>query len=136
MTQLQTCYFVLRAVGDTGLEAYLDSFFDWTQSCFNINGTVFLPELYRRSMADSDAMRVVFQDLYERYFRVSAERLLASYKEDEVARALDRTLTKLRALNVNEISPGNYNLGGLLYDELLGMKYSSPEFAFKVHRLS
>lgn len=136
MTQLQTCYFVLRAVGDTGLEAYLDSFFDWTESCFEINGTVFLPELYRRSMADSDAMRVVFQDLYERYFRHSAERLLASYKDDQVAKALDRTLIKMRQLNVNEISPGNYNLGGLLYDELLGMKYSSPEFAFKVHRLS
>lgn len=136
MTQLQTCYFVLRAVGDTGLEAYLDSFFNWTDSCFQLNGTVFLPELYRRSMADSDAMRVVFQDLYDRYFRQRAERLLASYNEEQIAQAFERTLTKLRHINVNDISPGNYNLGGLLLDELLGMSYPSAEFAFKVHRLS
>ena len=135
-TQLQTCYFVLRAVGDTGLEGYLDSFFDWTESCFGVNGTVFLPELYRRSMADSDAMRVIFQDLYERFFRQKAERLLTAYDEPTVAAAFERTLHKLRALDVNEVAPGNYNLGGLLYDELTGMRYTSPEFAFKVHRLA
>lgn len=135
-SQMHTCYFVLRAVGDTGLEPFLDTFFDWTSSQFDLNGTVFLPELYRRSMGDADPMRVIFQDLYDRYMRQSAEQTLKDLDAQDIKDALAKAVAQMRKYNVNDIAPGNYNLGGLIYDQLLGITYPTPEFAMKVHRLT
>lgn len=136
MNLLNACYFVLRAVGDTGLESYLDHFFNWSEEQFDLDATIFLPELYRRSMGDADTMRVIFQDLYDRFIRARAEMKLQSFTKEEKAQALHTAIQKLQDLDPNEIAPGNYSLGALVFDELFGMVYASPEFSFKIHRLT
>lgn len=136
ISHIRTCYFVLRAVGDTGLEKYLDTFFDWTRDQLDCNATVFLPELYRRSMGETDMMRSIFLDLYARHFRENAERWLQSVSEEDVLAAMEKVTRTLQDYNLNDIPPGNYDLGGFIYDALFGIEYPSPEFAFKVHRLT
>ncbi len=136
ISHIRTCYFVLRAVGDTGLEKYLDTFFDWTEKAFGFNATVFLPELYRRSMGDSDMMRAIFLDLYTRHMREHAEAWLANISAEQIEAAADKVATSLHACNLNDVPPGNYDLGGFIYDALFEVNYPSPEFAFKVHRLT
>jgi hypothetical protein len=42
----------------------------------------------------------------------------------------------LRTCDINELAPGNYDLGALIFDQIMNVKYPSPEFAFKVHRLT
>ena len=133
---LNACYFVLRAVGDTGLESYLDNFFDWADQQFDLDATIFLPELYRRSMGDADTMRVIFQDLYDRFIRPRAEAKLQALTTEQKTQALHDALQKLQSADPNEIAPGNYSLGALIFDELFGMVYPTPEFSFKVHRLT
>ena len=133
---MRTCYFVLRAVGDTGLERYLDTFFEWAESELGLNATVFLPELYRRSMGETDLMRSIFNDLYGRYMKEPSERWLATLTPERVEQATERAVEALRGYNLNDVPPGNYDLGGFIYDELFGMSYPSPEFAFKLHRLT
>ncbi len=136
INHMQTCYFVLRAVGDTGLEAYLDTFFDWTNKGLGCNATLVLPELYRRSMGDTDLMRAIFQDLYDRTLREAAEQALQRFDEAAIEAATREALRKMSQVDVNQIAPGNYNLGGFVYDQLFKLNYPSPEFAFKVHRLT
>lgn len=136
INQMRTCYFVLRAVGDTGLEGYLDTFFNWTEQTFEINSTRFLPALYRRSMGDADSMTAIFQDIYNRYFRRRAEAFLEEVSDEEIQAAFQDAIKHIAACNLNEIPPGHYDLGGFVFDQLFGLTYPSSEFAFKVHRLS
>lgn len=134
--QMRTCYFVLRAVGDTGLEGYLDTFFSWISEAFGFNATVFLPEVYRRSMGEVDTMKSVFQDIYDRMLRRRVEEKLASFSDEEIYQAFGAAITHIHSCELNEIPPGNYDLGGFVFDQLFDVTYPTPEFAFKVHRLT
>lgn len=133
INHVRTCYFVLRAVGDTGLEGFLDSFFDWCEAHFEFNATLLFPELYRRSMADVDMMQGIFQELYARHFKVVAEEKLADL---DVEALMEGAIARIRRCNVNDIPPGNYDFGGFVFDELFQVEYPTAEFAFKVHRLT
>lgn len=134
--QMRTCYFVLRAVGDTGLETYLDAFFDWTEAQFEFNATLIFPELYRRSMGDIDMMRTIFVDLYQRFFKEEAEAKLEAFTDEDYTRALHNAIALIQSSDPNEVPPGHYDFGGFVFDQLLGMKYPVVEFAFKVHRMT
>jgi hypothetical protein len=136
VNHLKACYFVLRAVGDTGLEGYLDTFFNWTRTALDYDATALCPELYRRSMSDGDAMSVIFQDIYDRSMRTQAEERLRAVDDAAIRAALRGVVAHLRLCDINELPPGNYDLGALIFDQVMGVKYPSPEFAFKVHRLT
>jgi hypothetical protein len=136
VNHIRACYFVLRAVGDTGLEGYLDTFFDWTRAALGYDATALCPELYRRSMSDSDAMTTIFQDVYDRHMRVRAEERLRKVDDAAIRAALRGVVQHLRACDINELPPGNYDFGALVFDQLMGVKYPCAEFAFKVHRLT
>ena len=134
--QIRTCYFVLRAVGDTGLEGFLDAFFDWVRDELDFDATCFLPEIYRRSMADIDMMRPLFTEVYDRHLRERAEQKLADLDDAQLDEALERAVAALHACKFNDVPPGNYDFGGFVFDQLLGMRYPVAEFAFKIHRLT
>ncbi len=134
--QTRTCYFVLRAVGDTGLEGFLDSYFDFMSQQLDVNATAMLPELYRRSMGDADMMKAVFDDLYSRTLKLAAEEKLESWNDTQVDAAIDDAMENLRRCDVNEIPPGSYDLGGFVFDRLFEVNYPTREFAFKLHRLT
>ena len=134
--QLRTCYFVLRAVGDTGLEGFLDTFFDWTREAFGEDTTRFLPEIYRRSMGEVDTMRGLFLDIYNRFLRKSAEARLEKLTHEEIDVAVKDAIVFMRSCNFDDVAPGNYNFGGFIYDQLFDVDYPTKEFAFKLHRLT
>lgn len=134
--QLRTCYFVLRAVGDTGLEGFLDTFFNWTREAFGEDTTRFLPEIYRRSMGEVDTMRGLFLDIYNRFLRKSAEARLEKLTHEEIDAATKAAIVFMRSCNFDDVAPGNYNFGGFIYDQLFDVDYPTKEFAFKLHRLT
>lgn len=134
--QMRTCYFVLRAVGDTGLEGFLDTFFDWTREAFGEDTTTFLPEIYRRSMGEVDTMRGLFLDIYNRFLRKSAEAWLEELSQEQRDEAIEKAVAFVRSCNFDDVAPGNYNFGGFIYDQLFGVEYPTKEFAFKLHRLT
>ncbi len=134
--QIKACYFVLRAVGDTGLEPYLDVFFDWTEQKFDLNSVRLMPLLYRRTMSDTQLIDKIFEEAFRRFFRQKAADYLATFDEDAILEASRATLDGLAGLDFNRIPPGNYDLGGLILDRLFGLQYHEPEFAFKLHRLT
>ena len=133
--QLRTCYFVLRAVGDTGLEGFLDTFFEWTTAKFDLDMTLVLPELYRRTMGDVDTVDFIFKDLYARTVRTQAESWFASLTPSQIQAASLRALEHLTQCDLNDILPGHYDFGSLVFDQLLEVAYPTKEFAFKIHRL-
>ena len=134
--QMRTCYFVLRAPGNTGLESYLDAYFDWMGDALDFDATLILPEIYRRSMGEFDAMGQIFQDLYDVHLREKVAALLADLTEERRADAADRAAHALLSAALDQVPPGNYDLGGFLFDALFSIEYPTPEFAFKIHRLT
>jgi hypothetical protein len=134
--QIKACYFVLRAVGDTGLEPYLDAFFDWSESQFDFNSVRLMPLVYRQTMSETQLIDKIFEDAFRRFFQKEAAKFLASFNEDTVLETTRELLDDLPSLDFNRIPPGDYDLGGLILDRLFGFEYPDPEFAFKLHRLT
>lgn len=136
ISQLKTCYFVLRAVGDTGLEGFLDTFFDWCREIYGFDGTVLMPELYKRSMMDPEPMDVILRDLYDEHFQERTLDMLDGWSDKDVEKAFYRALQRFDDCDLAEIAPGYYDLGSFTYDELFGVQYPYAEFPFKIHRLT
>jgi hypothetical protein len=136
VAQIRTCYFVLRAVGDTGLEGYLDSFFDWTEREFGLNGTRLMPILYNRSMMESDSMTQILEEVYETYFEAQVDLKFAEFDAASIDRAFGKAIKLVEKYDFGEVAPGYYDLGGFVFDELFKMSYPSREFAAKVHRIT
>ncbi|MFW6054128.1 MAG: hypothetical protein ACOC9J_04885 [Persicimonas sp.] len=134
--QLKACYFVLRAVGDTGLEPFLDSFFEWTERCFGLNSVRLMPLIYRRTMANTQLVDKIFEEIFRNFFRSRAAEHLDGFGDDAILEATRETLDAIAALDFNELPPGNFDLGGLVLDRLFGIEYHEPQFAFKLHRLT
>lgn len=134
INHIRTCYFVLRAVGDTGLEAYLDSFFDWTQEKFGINGTTLMPIVYNRSMADTLTMSEILTEIYREFFEEKANEILEDLPDSESL--TQRLVSRLKDVDLGEVAPGYYDLGGLIFDDILEFKYPSKDFGLKLHRLT
>lgn len=136
IAQIRTCYFVLRAVGDTGLEGYLDSFFDWTEREFGLNGTRLMPILYNRSMMEADSMTQILEEVYDTHFAPQIDDKFATFNTAEIDKAFAKAIKIVETYDFGEVAPGYYDLGGFVFDELFKMTYPSREFAAKVHRIT
>lgn len=136
LRQIKACYFVLRAVGDTGLEPFLDSFFEWSESEFDVNGVQLMPMIYRRTMSDAQLVEEVFEGVYSTFFSDQSLEFLRGLDPGSVEGAVDAVVAKLTSVDYNEVAPGHYDFGGLVFDELLGIDYPDAEFGFKLHRLT
>lgn len=136
ISQLKTCYFILRAVGDTGLEVFLDNFFDWTERTFDINATVLMPQLYNRSMMDTDSMDNILAALYREHFELKVLKIIEDLDDEKLSEAFEDAIEQFTASNLGEIAPGYYDLGGFVFDQIFDMPYPDDEFASKIHRLT
>ena len=136
IAQVKTCYFVLRAVGDTGLEAYLDTFFDWSSETFGVNGTRLMPELYKRSMMDPEPMATILDEIYEKHYAEATLELIEEITDEQIDAAVYDALQAMGKCDLGEVAPGYYDLGSFVFDQLFGVEYSTCEFPFKIHRLT
>ena len=133
---IKTCYFILRAVGDTGLEPYLDSFFDWSKSCCQINATTFLPELHQQMTHSSEMINQLFGDIYDQCYREAVDEELEALDDAALTAAFGTALEQMAAAELGEIAPGNFDLGAFVLDAYLEFEQPTPAFAFKIYRLT
>lgn len=134
--QFKTAYFVLRAVGDTGLEPFLEVFFEWTERKFDLNAVQLMPLAYRRTMSDAYLVDQIFEQLFELHFKPRAAEYLAEFDDAAILAAAAEALEELMAYDYNQIAPGDYDLGGFIFDRLFEIEYHEPEFGFRLHRLA
>ncbi|MGM0556850.1 MAG: hypothetical protein ACQEVA_10775 [Myxococcota bacterium] len=136
LRQIKACYFVLRAVGDTGLEPYLDVFFNWSEAQFGVNGVQLMPMIYRRTMSDAQLVEQIFEGVYDTFYADAALDFLRGLKPDRVEKAVESVIQELTQVDYDELAPGHYDFGGLIFDKLLNIEYPDDEFGFKLHRLT
>lgn len=136
IAHMKTCYFILRAVGDTGLEAYLDSFFDWSQAFANVDATRYMAEIYKRTLASEEMVQEVFADLYERHYQASVNAALESLDDEALDVACGRAFHGMAESDFQVLAPGQFNLGGFVFDACLGFEYQLAGLPFRIHRLT
>ncbi|TXD38834.1 hypothetical protein FRC98_00065 [Lujinxingia vulgaris] len=132
---LKATYFVLRAVGDTGLESYLDDFFTFSSEVCGVDAERFMPEIYRRTLGSAESIGAIFLDIYARHYRDAIEARIDALDEAAIMRAYDQAMGTLAGCDFAELAPGEFNLGGFVLDQHLGLKLSNPAFGFKLYRL-
>jgi hypothetical protein len=136
INHLKTCYFVLRAVGDTGLEAYLDSFFDWTARIFDVQSTSLMPELYQRSMSDPAPMDTILDDFFDRFYAEKAQAVLETLTPETIRAGCVKMFQQINDDTLEGVVTGHYDLGGMVLAGLLEVEYPSPVFLFRLHRMT
>lgn len=136
LRQLKACYFVLRAGGDTGMEPFLDDFFDWTERAFDCDTVRLLPLLHQRSTSETDLLDEIFDEIYESFFAGPVHDRTEALDDEAIEAAAEGALETLHSTDLDELPEGHYDLGGLLYDELFEMAYFEPEFGLTLHRLA
>jgi len=133
---VKTCYFILRAVGDTGLEPYLDVFFDWVDREFEVDGPALMPWLYTETTANERLIDDIFHELYAKHFHVEVESVREGWGRSEVEEAVDSVVERIGEADLGEIPPGHYDFGRFVLDELFGVEYPTEDFSFKMHRIT
>ncbi|MBH22926.1 MAG: hypothetical protein CMH57_00435 [Myxococcales bacterium] len=131
----RACYFILLAVGDTGLEAYLDTYFAWLNATLGIDGTRFVDRLHRDSTLGEQTLGDTIDSIFQEYFEEPLMARHAALTDQDIQTAIKAFVHQMRTANYSEIAPGHYDLGSIILDNLLGIEYPSPEFAFKIHRI-
>ncbi len=133
---VKTCYFILRAVGDTGLEEYLDVFFEWIDQEFDVDGPGMMPWVYNETTENNRLVDDIFEDLYDQRFASAVEPRREAWDRDDLEEALDDALETFARTDLDDIPPGHYDLGRFVLDELFDVEYPTDEFAFQMHRVT
>lgn len=133
---VKTCYFILRAVGDTGLEGYLDVFFDWTEQRFDVDGPALMPWIYTETTANERLIDEIFHELYLAHFQSDVESIREEWDRDSIEGAVEEVVEDVAEADLSEIPPGHYDFGRFVLDKLFGVEYGETGFPFKMHRLA
>jgi hypothetical protein len=133
---IELVYFILRAVGDTGLEAFLDRFFDWSEDVAGVDAVQYLPELHHEIADGNRLVKQIVGELTHDHYAEAVEQQLQHVDEDDVHEALEAVVEQFQDLHMGAIAPAYYDLSGCVADELFGIELPAPEFHFKLHRLT
>jgi hypothetical protein len=134
-TMTRACYFLLLAVGDTGLEGFLDTYFDWLSRRFGLDGTVFIDRLHRQSTFGEQTLSETLSSIYDEHFIAPIEAGAVTFSENMLRTGIRKFIDQMATTNFAEVAPGHYNLGGMILDQIFEIEYPTVEFPFKIHRI-
>jgi len=129
------CYFLLLASGDTGFESFVYSYLDWSREVLEVEAKNLLPIIHRRSVLDEVGLQDTLDHVFEEHYAEPLGRHVES-SEISLEEAWNRFFQRMSGLDINEIPPGHYDVGGFLLDELLDFEQPEPYFGFKLYRLT
>jgi hypothetical protein len=133
---LKTAFFILRAVGDTGMEPYLDTVFEWSERAFGVDGPALMPGIYQEATDSKRTIDDIFNDVYEASYSETAEEAVQAWDRDDVEEAAGTVASRIPDLELHRLSGGHFDFGGLLLDELFGLEFHDATFAVKIHQLT
>jgi hypothetical protein len=131
----RTCYFILLAVGDTGLEGFIDTYFEWLLEHLDLDGTAFMDRLHRESTLGEQTLGETLDQVFEEFFAEKLTEDRFTFQPSQLEAAAAALVQQLSQADLSEVAPGHFDLGGLFLDHLLQVKYPSPDFPFRVHRI-
>jgi hypothetical protein len=131
----KVAYFITLAPGETGFENLLLRYIDWVTEKFDTVATRILPQLHRSSTLEEVGLGDCLERAYQTHFAHSKFGT-GVFSPEAVREAVLAVRGNFAHLDLNTIPEGDYDLTGMILDQLVGLEL--PEFAhsLRVHRLT
>ena len=130
---LMTCYFVALATGRTGQEVLIAETLRWLRGSFAPEANRILSEIHRRCSVNDEGLFDAASAVMREFVPESA--LPAAFTEAQIRDASATVHRRLAQVQLTLVPEGEYDLGGLLLDELLGFRRADMTDQLKLHRL-
>jgi hypothetical protein len=131
----RACYFILLAVGDTGLEDFIDIYFGWLEASYGINGTEFIDRLHRESTLGANTLKETLDSIFDDFFATSMTGMPGNFEITAIEAAIYAFIKDMKESDLSEVAPGFFDFSGFLFDQLLGVTNTKTEFPFRIHRI-
>jgi hypothetical protein len=132
---LRAFYFLALATGRLGAEETMLRWLDWLPHAFGGAPMRLLPEVHQRVAVDDEPLGATLRVAVATHLGPPRFDRLA-WDADRIRSALDRVAERLRQDGLRTVPAGSYDLGGLLFDELLGFEPTSVEDSLRLYRLA
>lgn len=130
---VMACYFVALATGRTGHEALIAETLRWMRSSFAPEANRLLSEMHRRCSVNDEGLIEATHAVMREF--VPAAAIPSAFSEAQIRDACASLHRRLAQLQLAAVPEGEYDLGGLILDELLGFRRADMTDQLKLHRL-
>lgn len=131
----RVAYFITLAPGETGFENLLLRYIEWVGENFECVPTRILPELHKRTTIEEVGLSECLEDQFRTHLHTSRFGT-GGFSPEAIREAFSVLQRKLAELDINTIPEGDYDLTGMVMDELVAFAHSDLSQSFRVHRLS
>lgn len=132
----RAAYFVAHAPGTTGYEDLLFRYVEWTGAHFKGPSTRILPDIHRQSTIEDVNLLDALDHAYQAYLSDSPSFGSGAFSREAIEESLGRVHRRFDAFDPQSIPEGDYDLGGILLDDLAQFPSAGLAEAFRVHRLT
>jgi hypothetical protein len=127
-------YFHTLSTGRTGYENFILEYHEWVGSRFDTIPTRILPTIHRESLEPDRLLSTTVAEQVDALIDRPTRALIVP-EPSLVEPALRRINDQMRDVNPASIPEGQYDLGGLVLDEILGLNQSPLHQRIRMHRL-
>lgn len=128
-------YFITLAPGATGFEPLLPRYIQWVAAHSDMIPTRILPQLHRASTLDERSLEDALNDVLDEFFQ-SSDLDAVSFDEANVASAFEALEARLADVDISDVVEGEYDLGGMLLEQLFEFETGDPAITFRLNRLA
>jgi len=129
----RVAYYLILATGKTGYEGLILDFYRWLGQHFDVIPARLLPQIHRETTVDDMFLSESLQGCLESVLSAPRETLVVP-SECHVDDAVAQVCEQLAAMNPRDVAPGDYDLGGLFMDQILGFTTAPAEHRLRMHR--
>jgi hypothetical protein len=129
----RVAYYLLLATGKTGYEGLILDFYRWLGEHFDTLPSRLLPLIHRETTVDDMFLSDSLQGCLESVLSTPRETLVIP-SERHIDDAVVQVCEQLAAIDPRDVAPGEYDLGGLFLDQILGFRNAPVEHRLRMHR--
>jgi hypothetical protein len=133
---IETLYFLVLVNGMTGLEPHINHFISFLSQYLDYPATRLLPNIHKSVSLEHRPLQESIENALNTLPKKSTDKLTNKRFTKKAKHAALNTLSSsLEQLDPQKIPPGEYDLSGLLIDEIIGLDHLDISDRFRVHRL-
>lgn len=129
----RVAYYLLLATGNTGYDGLILDFYRWLGEHFNTTPSRFLSQIHRETTVDDMFLSDSLQGCLESLLSAPRETLVIP-SERHIDDAVIAVCQQLATIDPRVVAPGEYDLGGLFLDQILGFRNAPVEHRLRMHR--
>ena len=130
---IMACYFVALATGRTGQEPLIAETLRWLRGSVAPEANRVLSELHRRCSVNDEGLVDATNAVLGEFIPAGA--LPSAFSESRFRDACATVHRRLAQVQIANLAEGEYDLGGIVLDELLGFRRADMTDQLKLHRL-